>query len=54
MAGFDGNDVAKDAFAAEHEVANQVERLVAGELVVETNGLFGHDLVAADDDCILK
>jgi len=50
VAGFDGDDVAEDAFAGEDEVADEVEGFVACEFVREAQGFLGHDFVAADDD----
>ena len=49
MAGFHRDDVAEDFDTGEHQVADEIERLVAGELVGEAHGLLRHDFVAADD-----
>ena len=54
VAGFDGYDVAGEFSPGEHEVADEVEGFVAGEFVVEAHGLLGHDLLASDDDGVLK
>jgi len=37
----DGDDVAEDAHAGQHEIADNVENLVAGELLVEARGVLG-------------
>jgi hypothetical protein len=52
--GLIGDHVAEDALAGEHQVADHVERLVAGELVVEAHRLLAHHLVAADHDGIFQ
>ena len=39
VTGFDGDDVAVELSAAEHEVADEIEGFVTGELVVEAHGL---------------
>ena len=54
VAGFYGDDVAVDAFAGEDEIADEVQRLVAGELVVETHWFLGHHFIATDDDRALQ
>ena len=54
VAGFDCDDVAIKFAPGEHEVADEVEGFVAGELIVEAHGLFGHDLLATDDDGVFE
>lgn len=54
VAGFDGDDVAHDAAAEEHEVADDVEDFVADEFVREAERFLGHDAVVADDDGVFE
>ena len=50
MAGADGDDVRLEADAGEDDVADDIEDLVADELVLEAQGLLADDLVALEDD----
>lgn len=54
MAWFDGDDVAGEFASREHEVTDEVEGLMACELIVEAHRLLGHDFFPADDDCVFK
>ncbi len=54
VARFDADDVAHDAFTAEHEVADDVERLVAGEFIVEAHRFFTENLFSSDDHGVFQ
>ncbi len=50
MSRANGNHVAENAAAGEHEIANNVENLVTDELVLEPQRLLGKEGFTADDD----
>ena len=54
VSGFYRNDVAIEFATGKHEVADEVECFVAGELIVKAHGLLGHDFVSAHDDGIFE
>jgi len=45
-----GNDVRLERQAEQHDIANDIEDLVADEFVLKAQAFFRKDLVAADDD----
>lgn len=54
MAGLHGNNVAHEALSAEHEVTDNIENLVAGELLRVAEGFLAHDGVTLDHDGVLQ
>ena len=54
VAGLHGNDVAHNAFSAQHKVADEIQNLVAHELVLETQWLFAHHAFIADHDGVFQ
>ena len=54
VTGLHGDDVAHDAFSAEHEIADDVEDLVTGEFLGVSHRLLAHHRIALHDDSVLE
>jgi len=54
VAGFDGGDVTDEGFSEERNVADDVQDLVADELIRIAKRFVGENRIIADDDGILK